>query len=1280
MTIEEALAILDQILQQDALSDVQEIVFRRCWVGETYAEIAEAAGYDTGYIKDVGSKLWKLLSGKLDEKVTKNNIQAALRRYQQGTLTAVQPPSSLPPSSLPSSSPASSSLPSDSLVPIAAKLAARSQPAPPSSLPPSPQSPSPQPFTQPTCDWGDAIDVSTFYGRASELETLTQWALPDRCRVISVLGMGGIGKTSLTVKLAQLFAEPGTGSDSSANFQFIIWRSLRNALPPEEMLRDWLRFLTQERDAELPTELNPLLTQLIQALRSARCLLILDNAETILRSGEYSGFFHPEYEGYGEILKRLAELPHQSCLLITSRESPKGLMAIEGETAPVRALRLSGIAEAEARQILKAKGNFSGSPDQWQQLTRCYAGNPLALKVVATTIQELFDGSIADFLAEGTTVFEDIRYLLQQQFERLPSLEQGVMYWLAINREPISISELQADLIPPVTKAKLMDAIGNLRWRSLIDKTLNAYTQQPVIMEYVTERLIEQVSEEMLTARLDLLIRHALIKAPIKDYVRETQIRLILQPTIERLRQTYRSRSELERQLEQLVEQLQADYQTAAGYAAGNLLNLFRQLGTDLSDRDFSQLAIWQAYLQDVPLHGVDFSGADIARSVFAQTLGSILSVAFSPNGELVASSDAEGELCLWQASDGKQLFTCRGDRDQWGWSVAFSPDSRLLASSSEDKIIRLWDVETGECLRELVGHTHWVYTVTFHPTENQLASSSEDGTIRFWDLETGDCLKTLSVQSGGIRAIAFSADGSRLAGGGEDGSVYLWQLQTGAVQILSHLSMVRAVTFSPDGKWLATAGDDPMLWIWDVQTGECWRWLENGSRTWSIMFSPDSQFLLSGSDDRLRLWEIHTDEPIRSFSGHTGLVLTVHFSPDGKTAVSGSDDQTIKFWEVDTGRCLKTLKGHNNWVWSVDVSPSGQIASGNEDRKVRLWQVSSGRCLHELEGHQGRIWSVAFSPDGRILASGSDDQTVRFWQVGAADSHPARSKPANPEPAASSPPRCVQTLRGQTGAVRLVVFSPTEPCLATNSGDCEVKLWDVSALFSAEESVGRRSAGRTSEWVSGQCRAVLAGEAGRVFAIAFRPDGQWLLTGNEDGSVQYWDIQTGQLLQTLTGHHKPVQTIAVHPQGTLMASGSHDGSVRLWDLATAECWAELEPGVGRVLTLDFNQSGLLAIGGSNHQIALWDSHSRTLIGHLEDHLKAVQTLRFSPDDRYLVSGSEDETIRLWAFSDSAAPTLPRLAQGLRADRPYEALNLTDVTGLTAAQKSTLKLLGAIEL
>jgi hypothetical protein len=348
-------------------------------------------------------------------------------------------------------------------------------------------------------DWGEAPDVSVFYGRTEELTTLEQWIVTQCCRLIAVLGMGGMGKTALAAKVA---------AQVQHEFEYVIWRSLRNAPLLETLTCDLVAFVSdfQETSAEIG--------RLIHYLRSKRCLLILDNMETILEAGE-AGQFRNSYEGYGELLRVMGETAHSSCIILTSREKPAIIAANEGERLPVRSLRLRGSPEA-TRALLTAKG-LMGDESQKQQLCDRYSNNPLAVKIVATSIRDLFNGEIGAFLQQDTFVFNGIRRLLDRQFERLSPLEKSIMYWLAINREGTEIVELESDMEPPVHRGQLLEALEGLWGRSLIEKaTLTLlekpsvyYTQQSVVIEYVTERLVEQVGEEIALEEPRLLMRSA---------------------------------------------------------------------------------------------------------------------------------------------------------------------------------------------------------------------------------------------------------------------------------------------------------------------------------------------------------------------------------------------------------------------------------------------------------------------------------------------------------------------------------------------------------------------------------------------------------------------------------------------------------------------------------------------------------------------------------------------------------------------------------------------------
>jgi len=552
MTIEEAIAIVDTALQHKRLSNIQEQLFRQTWEGKTYAEIAETCGYDASYIRDVGYRLWQMLTKGFGERVTKHNLQVVVRshanRFQvshQGNGVLQQEINQMMANN--------SHNPTIALVnPHISNMSEVGN------------------VNVKRCDWGNAIDTSIFYGRTEELETGKNWMIADRCRLLGVFGIGGIGKTAFATKLAE---------QVQSEFTLIAWKSLRNAPTVETMLSELVSFLTNQAIATLPSDFDRLLAMLIQVLKQSRCLIVFDNVESILRSGETTGQYNEGYQGYGELFRQVGEVCHQSCLILTSREKPSEVLPPESGDLMVRSLQLSGLKE-EARQMFREE--LAIAPET-RKLIDFYCGNPLALTVVSRSIYSMFDGNVQSFLDQEANVFGDIRQLIDQQYSRLSDLEQQVMYWLAIEREPITTDNLRQDIVPMVSKSQILESVISLRWRSLIEKNVNSFTQQPVVMEYMTDRLIDMAFKSAIERNPEFLMSYALVQQRAEDEIRETQIRHILQPLSDRLMAHYGSIDTLQRELHSLLETLR-DRSTAIGYAQGNIMNLLRASQIDLSN------------------------------------------------------------------------------------------------------------------------------------------------------------------------------------------------------------------------------------------------------------------------------------------------------------------------------------------------------------------------------------------------------------------------------------------------------------------------------------------------------------------------------------------------------------------------------------------------------------------------------------------------------------------------------------------------------------------------
>jgi transcriptional regulator with XRE-family HTH domain len=329
-------------------------------------------------------------------------------------------------------------------------------------------------------------DVSAFFGRTEELANLKHWILEKRSQLVVLLGMGGIGKTWLSVKLT---------IEIQNQFEFVIWRSLRNAPPLEDLLEKLLRCLSKEPETDLLETMEDRISRLIDYLRTSSCLIIFDNFEAILQQAScncFAGEYRQGYESYGQLLRLVGETFHQSCFMLTSREKPKGIRRMQGETLPVRVLKLKGLQREGVQEIFRAKGTFSGSTTDWNRLIEHYGGNPLALKLTAITIQNLFDGKIAEFLKQDTLIFGDIRHLLEHQFERLSDAEKEIVNWLASNRQPASLSQLQEQLVSLVSNHKLLEVLESLKERSLIEKNTDLFYLEPLFKEYLAKTVIRR--------------------------------------------------------------------------------------------------------------------------------------------------------------------------------------------------------------------------------------------------------------------------------------------------------------------------------------------------------------------------------------------------------------------------------------------------------------------------------------------------------------------------------------------------------------------------------------------------------------------------------------------------------------------------------------------------------------------------------------------------------------------------------------------------------------------
>ncbi len=501
--------------------------------------------------------------------------------------------------------------------------------------------------------------------------------------------------------------------------------------------------------------------------------------------------------------------------------------------------------------------------------------------------------------------------------------------------------------------------------------------------------------------------------------------------------------------------------------------------------------------------------------------------VVFSPDGKLLASLSAESspegarsEVKLWDATSNAPA-RATVEIPSYVYNAAFSPDSRFLATAGSG--IQVWNAATGQPVWHSPA-TEKMTDVAYNPVGQSLAGSSFEGWIGIWEPTSGARTGTLSGHRGQVHAIAFGPDGNRLATAGRDRVIRIWNLSgpTAPVELRGHESDVWHLAYSADGARLASASFlDGVVHVWE--TGRPQDHLEllnepptpTTAPTFDLAFDSSGRILAAAqAAGGLQTWDVPRGSTLfrraaKSFNGRNWAA----FGSEPEVLATLDEKRSVVLLSASTGALIRTLVDSEQTADCGAFSPDGKYlaAPAREAPIVRVWDVASGRLAGELKGHTGIVMCLAFSPDARTLASGSLDKTVKLWDIASRQER--------------------MTYRGHTSPIFSVAFRPDGAVVASSHAidrsSASIQLWDVS---------------------TGKTVARLPGHSTYTRRLSFLRGGSRLASLGDDGTLKLWDLSTGQEVLTIAAHRQNGLGLALSPDGSRIATAGSEGNVRVWD------------------------------------------------------------------------------------------------------------------------------------
>jgi WD40 repeat protein len=541
-----------------------------------------------------------------------------------------------------------------------------------------------------------------------------------------------------------------------------------------------------------------------------------------------------------------------------------------------------------------------------------------------------------------------------------------------------------------------------------------------------------------------------------------------------------------------------------------------------------------------------------------------VYSLTMDPTGRFIAAGTENGLILVWDFRSGKLIRTINARKTSGVffqiYAVAIDPTGQFLVSNGRQGEVMVWRFRTGELVRTLSGHSRGVNAVAIDPAGEVVVSGSSDNTIKIWNLENGNLLRTLEghvvSNYNSVRTVGVDKTGRFIVSGDEQGVIKIWDLESGTIlkTIQAHGAGILTIAIDPTAQFIVSGSRDHTIKIRELRTGEILAELVKDYHSIeAVALDPAGQFLVSGGTDKfVKVWNLQTGKLLRNLSGHSAAVSAIAIDPAGKYIVSGSWDKTIRLWKLPSGELIKTLTGHDLGVRALAIDKTGTfIVSASADNTIRVWQLSSGELLHTLKGHASMISSIVIDPSGKYIISASWDKTIRIWDV-----HTGKPLGTILQGAlggfGESP--------GHSDAVIALAMDPMGRFFVSSSLDWSVKFWDLETWQLVH----------TINWND------------IAVTLTMDPTGLRLISGSLDGTVKVLDIQSEDIIRTLgkknarysidvgqwavysssgKDNRTAVNGIAVGSDGNLIVSGNQDGTIKVWNIQSDEHFSLVSVG-----------------------------------------------------------------------------------------------------------------------